>query len=46
VAYEQGKKQRSIMDDIMTLPHIETNWDTPEVMQTILDQCSSFNFQT
>jgi kynurenine 3-monooxygenase len=46
VAYEQGKKQRSIMDQIMDHPDIETNWDNPEVMQAILNECSSFNFQT
>ena len=46
VAYEQGKKQREIMDEIMANPAIEKNWDSPEVMQAILDQCSTFNFQT
>ncbi|MFM8595763.1 MAG: FAD-dependent oxidoreductase [Flavobacteriales bacterium] len=46
VAYEQGKKQRLIMDEIMAQPFIETNWDSPEVMQAILERCSSFNFQT
>lgn len=46
VAYEQGKKQRVIMDEIMANPAIEQNWDSPEVMQAILDQCSTFNFQT
>lgn len=46
VAYEQGKKQREIMDEIMANPAIEQNWDSPEVMQAILDQCSTFNFQT
>jgi hypothetical protein len=46
VAYEQGKKQRSIMDEIMAQPDIETNWDSPEVMQAILNECSTFNFQT
>ena len=46
VAYEQGKKQRVIMDEIMANPNIEISWDSPEVMQAILDQCNSFNFQT
>jgi kynurenine 3-monooxygenase len=46
VAYEQGKKQRGIMDQIMAQPDIETNWDSPEVMQEILNECSTFNFQT
>ena len=46
VAYEQGKKQREIMDEIMANPAIEQNWDSPEVMQAILDHCSTFNFQT
>jgi kynurenine 3-monooxygenase len=46
VAYEQGKKQRVIMDEIMANPNIENSWDSTEVMQAILDQCNSFNFQT
>jgi kynurenine 3-monooxygenase len=46
VAYEQGKKQRDIMDEIMADPNIENTWDSPEIMQAILHQCSSFNFQT
>ena len=46
VAYEQGKKQRLIMDEIMASPNIEQDWDSPQIMEAILDQCSSFNFQT
>jgi kynurenine 3-monooxygenase len=46
VAYEQGKKQRLIMDEIMASPNIEQDWDSPQIMETILEQCSSFNFQT
>jgi kynurenine 3-monooxygenase len=46
VAYEQGKKQRLIMDEIMASPNIEQDWDSPKIMEAILDQCSSFNFQT
>lgn len=46
IAYEQGKKQRLIMDEIMAQPAIETNWDSPKVMEAILDQCRLFNFQT
>jgi kynurenine 3-monooxygenase len=46
VAYEQGKKQRLIMDEIMASPNIEQDWDSPQIMVTILEQCSSFNFQT
>jgi hypothetical protein len=30
----------------MAQPDIETNWDSPEVMQEILNECSTFNFQT
>jgi hypothetical protein len=45
-AYEQGKKQRLIMDEIMASPNIEQDWDSPQIMETILEQCSSFNFQT
>jgi kynurenine 3-monooxygenase len=46
VAYEQGKKQRLIMDEIMASPNIEQEWDSPQIMEAILEQCSSFNFQT
>jgi kynurenine 3-monooxygenase len=46
IAYEQGKKQRLIMDEIMAQPAIQTNWDSPKVMEAILDQCRLFNFQT
>jgi kynurenine 3-monooxygenase len=46
VAYEQGKKQRLIMDEIMANPKIEQDWDSPQIMEAILEQCSSFNFQT
>jgi kynurenine 3-monooxygenase len=46
VAYQQGQKQRLIMDEIMAQPDIANNWDSPEVMQAMLDQCSTFNFQT
>lgn len=46
VAYEQGKKQSAIMDKIMAQADIETKWDSPEVMQEILQECSTFNFQT
>jgi hypothetical protein len=34
------------MDKIMAQPTIETHWDSPEVMEAILDQCRLFNFQT
>jgi kynurenine 3-monooxygenase len=46
VAYEQGQKQRAIMDDIMALPNIENQWDADATMQAILEKCSAFNFQT
>lgn len=46
VAYEQGKKQRAIMDEIMAQPEIEKNWDNDTIMQSILNKCSAFNFQT
>lgn len=46
VAYEQGKKQRLIMDEIMASPNIAQDWDSPQIMEVILEQCSSFNFQT
>lgn len=46
VAYQQGQKQRLIMDEIMASPTIETDWENPSTMQAILDKCSEFNFQT
>lgn len=46
VAYEQGKKQREIMDAIMASPTIEQDWDSPQIIEAILEKCSSFNFQT
>ena len=45
-AYRKGKEQDAIMSEIMELENINKEWDSPEVMQAILDQCNSFNFQT
>jgi len=40
VAYKQGQVQNAIMDQVMELPDIETNWDSPAVMEKILSLCS------
>ena len=45
IAYKQGKLQDSIMDEIMKIPGIMTNWDNPEVMEALLSKSDSFNFE-
>ncbi len=35
-ALSEGKKQQAIMDVIMALPDIETNWESPEIEKQIL----------
>jgi kynurenine 3-monooxygenase len=37
-ALSEGKKQQAIMDTIMAMPNIETNWDSKEVEAEILKQ--------
>ena len=44
VAYNQGKKQTEIMDQVMEIPNIEQNWDSEIVMDKILELSTDFNF--
>jgi kynurenine 3-monooxygenase len=39
VAYNQGKVQSEIMDQVMETPGIEQKWDSQEVMDKILTLC-------
>lgn len=38
VAHENGKRQDKIMKEIMKTPNIESNWDSEEVMNMILEK--------
>lgn len=38
-AYKRGKEQDRIMAEVMETEGIEQSWDSPEVMQMILDRC-------
>lgn len=40
VAYKQGQIQNQIMDQIMEIPNIEKNWDSPEIMERLLALCN------
>lgn len=44
VAYNQGKKQTEIMDQVMEIPNIEQNWDSQIVMDKMLELSADFNF--
>jgi kynurenine 3-monooxygenase len=45
VAYNQGKKQSEIMDQVMAeIPEIHTNWDSEVVMDKMLELSADFNF--
>lgn len=44
VAYNQGKKQTEIMDQVMEIPSIEENWDSQIVMDKMLELSTDFNF--
>ena len=44
VAYKQGQLQNEIMDQVMEMPEIETNWDRAEVMDKMLQLSQNFNF--
>lgn len=44
VAYNQGKKQSEIMDQVMEIPNIEQNWDSEIVMDKMLELSADFNF--
>jgi kynurenine 3-monooxygenase len=43
-AYNQGKKQTEIMDQVMEIPNIEQNWDSEIVMDKMLELSADFNF--
>ena len=38
VALETGNRQDKIMKEVLELPNIEVNWDSEEVMNTILEK--------
>jgi kynurenine 3-monooxygenase len=44
VAYNQGKKQSEIMDNVMDIENIHENWDSAAVMDKILELSTDFNF--
>ena len=44
VAYKQGQLQNEIMDQVMEITEIETNWDRAEVMEKMLQLSQNFNF--
>ena len=44
VAYKQGQLQNEIMDQVMEITEIETNWDRAEVMDKMLQLSQNFNF--
>lgn len=44
VAYNQGKKQTEIMDQVMEIPSIVENWDSQIVMDKMLELSTDFNF--
>jgi len=35
-AYAKGQEQDAIMEKIMSIPNIEQNWDSQEVMEELL----------
>jgi kynurenine 3-monooxygenase len=45
VAYNQGKIQDSIMDEVMNMPNIDKVWDSEEVMSKIAEKSEHFNFE-
>ncbi len=45
VAYNQGKIQESIMDEVMNIPDIDNIWDSDEVMNRIAEKSEHFNFE-
>ena len=45
VAYNQGKIQDSIMDEVMNMPDIDNIWDSEEVMNRIAEKSEHFNFE-
>jgi kynurenine 3-monooxygenase len=45
VAYNQGKVQETIMDEVMKMPNIDQVWDSEEVMNKIAEKSEHFNFE-
>mgnify|MGYP003688669189 FL=1 len=45
VAYNQGKIQDSIMEEVMNTDNIEQNWDSEEIMVKMAEKSKSFNFE-
>lgn len=43
-AYKQGNIQNEIMDEIMALPNIESEWDSKIVMDILLEKSADFKF--
>ncbi|MEN9304323.1 MAG: hypothetical protein RL264_2752 [Bacteroidota bacterium] len=43
-AYQQGKRQDAIMDEIMATPHIHTEWESDKIMHRMLEMSEDFNF--
>jgi kynurenine 3-monooxygenase len=43
-AYRQGNIQNEIMDEIMSLPNIESEWDSKIVMDILLEKSADFKF--
>ena len=44
VAYQQGNIQNGIMDEIMAIPGIENDWDSPQIMDLLEEKSKKFNF--
>jgi len=36
VAWKEGQRQQSIMDEVMAMPNIEAKWDSKEVEEMML----------
>ncbi len=45
VAYNQGKIQDSIMEEVMQTENIDKIWDTEEIMVKMAEKSKSFNFE-
>lgn len=45
VAYNQGKIQDSIMEEVMQTENIDEIWDTEEIMVKMAEKSKSFNFE-
>ena len=45
VAYNQGKIQDSIMEEVMQTANIDEIWDTEEIMVKMAEKSKSFNFE-